>query len=333
MSTMPLRAMSGRRMHLTRISMIPLAITLIVVSTASCVTQPWVHAAESPDAHVEVAALERHVRALAEDFLPRSVENPAQLQAAGDYVLAQMRAAGATPEIQNVDVNGTLYRNFIARFGPTEGSMLVIGAHYDACGQTPGADDNASGVAGLLELTRLLAQEPPPRPVELVAYTLEEPPYFRTDSMGSYWHARNLERQGRQVRLMVSLEMIGYYRDEPKSQSFPVAGMGLLYPDEGNFIAVVGAWRDFGTMRRIKALFKGASDLPVVTVNAPESVTGVDFSDHASYWRFGMPALMVTDTAFLRNPNYHDASDTAATLDYTRMAKVVRAMHAVAMQF
>ena len=320
-------------MHAKRVSVLLFAVSAIVVSTASCVTQPWVKAVESPDVEVGAAALERHVRALAEDFYPRSVENPAQLQAAGDYVLAQMRAAGATPEIQDVEVNGTAYRNFIARFGPTEGPLLVIGAHYDSCGQTPGADDNASGVAGLLELTRLLARNPPPRPVELVAYTLEEPPFFRTDSMGSFWHARELDRRGREVRLMVSLEMIGYYRDGPETQSFPVAGLGLLYPDEGNFIAVVGAWRDFGTMRRVKALFKGASDLPVVTINAPESVSGVDFSDHASYWRFDMPALMVTDTAFLRNPNYHEAGDTPATLDYARMAKVVRAMHAVAMQF
>jgi Zn-dependent M28 family amino/carboxypeptidase len=310
-----------------------ITVTTIVVSTASCVTQPWVKPVESPDVEVGAAALERHVRALAEDFFPRSVENPAQLQAAGDYVLAQMRAAGATPEIQDVEADGTAYRNFIARFGPAQGPLLVIGAHYDSSGQTPGADDNASGVAGLLELTRLLARNPPPRPVELVAYTLEEPPFFRTDSMGSFWHARELDRRGREVRLMVSLEMIGYYRDGPGTQSFPVAGLGLLYPDEGNFIAVVGAWRDFGTMRRVKALFKGASDLPVVTINAPESVSGVDFSDHASYWRFDMPALMVTDTAFLRNPNYHEAGDTAATLDYARMAKVVRAMHAVAMQF
>jgi Zn-dependent M28 family amino/carboxypeptidase len=319
-------------MHAKRVSILLLTVAAVVVSTASCVTQPWVKAVESPEVEVGAAALERHVRALAEDFYPRSVENPAQLLAAGDYVLAQIRAAGATPEIQNVEVNGTVYRNFIVRFGPAEGPLLVIGAHYDSCGQTPGADDNASGVAGLLELTRLLARNPPPRPVELVAYTLEEPPFFRTDSMGSFWHARELDRLGREVRLMVSLEMIGYYRDGPRTQSFPVAGLGLLYPDEGNFIAVVGAWRDFGTMRRVKALFMGASDLPVVTINAPESVSGVDFSDHASYWRFDMPALMVTDTAFLRNPNYHEAGDTAATLDYARMAKVVRAMHAVAMQ-
>lgn len=132
---------------------------------------------------------------------------------------------------------------------------------------------------------------------------------------------------------MVSLETIGFYRDERKTQSFPAPAIGLLYPDTGNFIAVVGAFRDFGEMRKIKALFKGASNLPVETINAPSSVPGVDFSDHASYWRFDMPAVMVTDTAFLRNPNYHESGNAPDTLDYARMAKVVRAMHAVAMRF
>jgi hypothetical protein len=318
---------------LRRIATLLALLSVALASGVSCVTQPWVRPVSSGEVVIDSAALERHVRALSETFHPRSVENPAQLAAAGDYVRAQMRAAGAMPEVQDVLVGGTTYRNFIVRFGPTDGPLLVIGAHYDSCGQTPGADDNASGVAALLELTRLLAANPPSHAVELVAYTLEEPPYFRTDSMGSFWHARGLQEQGREVRLMVSLETIGYYRDEPKSQKFPAPGVSLLYPDTGNFIAVVGAYRDFGAMRRIKALFKGASDLPVETINAPASVPGVDFSDHASYWRFDMPAVMVTDTAFLRNPNYHEPGDTPDTLDYARMAKVVRAMHAVAMQF
>lgn len=320
-------------MHLRRILVYLLTVALLASGIVSCVSQPGVKAVESPEVTVELVALQRHVQALAVTYHPRSVENFAMLEAAGDYVLAEMRAAGAAPEIQNVDVNGTMHRNFIARFGPPEGSLLVIGAHYDACGQTPGADDNASGVAALLELTRLLARDPPSQPVELVAYTLEEPPYFRTEFMGSFRHASALAQQKRQVRLMVSLEMIGYFRDEPRSQDYPVAGLGLLYPDQGNFIAIVGAFNDVSNMRRIKALFKGASDLPVESINAPSSVPGVDFSDHASYWRFDMPAVMVTDTAFLRNPNYHEPGDTPETLDYARMAKVVRAMHAVAMQF
>jgi len=316
-----------------RVPVFLLIIALLAGVTASCVSQPGVRAIESGEVTVEVTALQRHVQALAVTYYPRSVDNFAMLEAAGDYVLAEMRAAGAKPEIQTVDVNGIVYRNFIARFGPAQGPLLVIGAHYDSCGQTPGADDNASGVAALLELTRLLARAPPSQPVELVAYTLEEPPYFRTEHMGSYRHASALAQQKRAVRLMVSLEMIGFFRDEPKSQDYPVAGLGLLYPDQGNFIAVVGAFSDVSNVRRIKALFKGASDLPVESINAPSSVPGVDFSDHANYWRFDMPAVMVTDTAFLRNPNYHERSDTPETLDYARMAKVVRAMHAVAMQF
>jgi hypothetical protein len=169
--------------------------------------------------------------------------------------------------------------------------------------------------------------------VELVAYTLEEPPYFRTEFMGSFQHARALAQQNREVRLMLSLEMIGYFRDPPGSQRYPVAALKALYPDRGNFIALVGPYRDFGLMRRVKGLFKGASDLPATSINAPSLVQGVDFSDHASYWRFKMPALMVTDTAFMRNPNYHLPGDTADTLDYARMAKVVRGVYAVAMEF
>ena len=169
--------------------------------------------------------------------------------------------------------------------------------------------------------------------MELVAYTLEEPPYFRTEFMGSFRHARELAQQGREVRLMVSLEMIGYYRDEPGTQGYPVAALRMMYPDQGNYIAIVGASGDESIVRRMKALFKGASDLPVESINAPASVPGVDFSDHANYWHFGMPAVMVTDTAFLRNPHYHQATDTPDTLDYASMAKVVCALHAVAMQF
>ena len=320
-------------MHLLRISIAVLVLCSLAGMLASCVTQPWVTPEPSPTADVQPEALRRHVRALSVDHFPRSVDNLEALHAAGDYVLAELSAAGATPEVQPFDVGGVTHRNFIARFGPLEGPVLVIGAHYDSCGQTPGADDNASGVAGLLELARLLATNPPPHPVELVAFTLEEPPHFRTENMGSFQHARALAEGGRDVRLMMSLEMIGFFRDTPGSQQYPVPGLGLLYPDTGNFITVVGGYENFGDMRRIKALFLGASDLPVATINAPRSVQGVDFSDHASYWHFGMPAVMITDTAFLRNPNYHEAGDTADTLDYERMAKVVRGVHAVALRY
>ncbi|MDF3021828.1 MAG: peptidase [Steroidobacteraceae bacterium] len=316
-----------------RIGLFVAVLVLLVGVLASCVAQPGVRAIASPDAAIDTAALERHVRMLSSTLHPRSFEHAQNLDAAADYVLGEFRATGASTDVQAYEVDGRTYRNVIARFGPATGPLLVIGAHYDSCSDTPGADDNASGVAGLIELARALAATPPTQPVELVAYTLEEPPFFRTESMGSFQHARGLSRQGREVRLMLSLEMIGFFRDTPRSQQYPLSALKVLYPDEGNFIALVGGYRDFGAMRRVKGLFKGASDLPATSINAPALVQGVDFSDHASYWRFGMPAIMVTDTAFLRNPNYHGAGDTADTLDYARMAKVVRGVHAVAMEF
>jgi Zn-dependent M28 family amino/carboxypeptidase len=308
---------------------------LLLGSGAGCafITQPLVDPLASPPAQVDTVALENHVRMLAVTLHPRSIDNAANLDAAADYVIEQMRATGARTAVQSFEANGTTYRNLIARFGPDEGALLVIGAHYDSCGDTPGADDNASGVAGLLELARLLAASPPPHPVELVAYTLEEPPFFRTENMGSFQHARELARGKREVRLMMSLETIGYFRDDSDTQRFPVGGLGAFYPDQGNFIAIVGRFGDFGETRRVKALFRGATDLPAESINAPRSVPGVDFSDHASYWQFGYPAVMVTDTAFLRNPNYHGAGDTPATLDYRRMAQVVQATYAVATLF
>ena len=185
----------------------------------------------------------------------------------------------------------------------------------------------------MLELARLLGAHPPPQPVELVAFALEEPPYFRTAAMGSFQHAQALVDARREVRLMIALEMIGYFRDTAGSQDFPVRALAPMYPDKGDFIAIVGRFGDFGATRRLKALFRGATDLPVESINAPSYVTGVDFSDHASYWHFGIPAVMVTDTAFFRNQNYHGAGDTPETLDYARMAKVVSAVCSVTQAF
>jgi Zn-dependent M28 family amino/carboxypeptidase len=316
-----------------RIAVFVLVLSLLMGGLAACVIQPAVRAIASPAASIDPAALERHVRILSATLHPRSYENAANLAAAADYVLAEFAAAGARTDVQKFSVDGREYRNVIARFGPAQGPLLVIGAHYDSCCDTPGADDNASGVAGLIELARALAATPPEQSVELVAFTLEEPPFFRTDDMGSFRHAQALARERREVRLMLSLEMIGFFRDTPGSQQYPMGVLKLLYPEQGDFIALVGGYRDFGAMRRVKALFKGAATLPAVSINAPSLVQGVDFSDHASYWRFEMPAIMITDTAFLRNPNYHQISDTAGTLDYVRMAQVARGVYAVAMEF
>jgi hypothetical protein len=204
---------------------------------------------------------------------------------------------------------------------------VVVGAHYDTAGPLPGADDNASGVAGLLELARALGAAPPEGRVDLVAYTLEEPPFFMTPRMGSAVHAASLRREGIEVRAMISLEMIGYFTDAPNSQTFPLGILRFFYPRTGNFIAVVGKLGQGSTLRRIKQAMRAASDLPVESINAPTWIPGVDFSDHRSYWMAGYPAAMITDTAFYRNDRYHTVQDTPESLDYSRMAKVVEGVH------
>lgn len=308
------------------------------------VVQPFVQPVPSAPPAVDPSRLERHVRKLSVDFYPRSHDRVDNLDAAARYITDEFKAAGAAVTIQEVKVEGESYQNVIARFGPGQGPVLVVGAHYDshadtrkpgdvADTHTPGADDNASGVVGLIELAHLLGRHPQARPIELVAYTLEEPPHFRTEHMGSAWHANSLRAAGREVRLMLSLEMIGYFNDAPGSQRYPISAMSYLYPDRGNFIALVGKLDNFAATRRAKAFMAGASDLPVYSLNGPVLVQGIDYSDHRNYWRAGFPALMVTDTAFQRNAHYHRAGDTADTLDYVRSAKVVRSIYALTQQF
>lgn len=328
-------------------SAVLLTIAIIWTGAAACialVAQPLVSPIACSSPQVDPARLEAHVKKLSVDLYPRSADQFDKLDQAAQYVSAQLKASGAQVSVQEVIVQEATYRNIIARFGPQQGALMVIGAHYDSNGDaraekitpathTPGADDNASGVAGLIELAHLLGRSAQARPIELVAFTTEEPPHYRSVHMGSVWHARSLAAAGRDVQLMLSLEMIGYFSDAPGSQQYPLAGMQHLYPEHGDFIAVVGKLGGLGATRRVKALMAGATDLPVVSVNAPRALQGVDFSDHRSYWDQGMPALMVTDTAFLRNPNYHGAGDTYDKLDYRRMAKVVRGVYAVTQKY
>ena len=343
-SRAPLNAAPSRKWRWTAAAALSLA--LIAVGISGCmVMQPtgnFVHTAMSIGEQPSPDRLREHVRVLSEDFLGRGFDQPQTLQHAADYIVAELAKSGITAERQRFEVDGHGYENLIARFGPEQGDkpLLVMGAHYDSAlthegVPTPGADDNASGVAGLLELARLLAKKAPTQPVELVFYTLEEPPNFRTDDMGSYRHALSLQQRKQSVRLMLSVEMIGYYSDAPGSQSYPLAPLGWFYPDQANFIALIGEMKNFGAMRHTKALMRASSDesqpLGVYSLNSPRFVQGVDFSDHLNYWRLGYPAIMVTDTSFMRNPHYHQSTDTWDRLDYQRMAQVVRMLAAVAL--
>jgi Zn-dependent M28 family amino/carboxypeptidase len=320
--------------------MVVLAVVLI-----SLVTQPFVTPIPSQPPHADSTRLETSVKHLSVDLYPRSYDQFQNLELAAQYIIDEFKASGGAVTIQVVDVKAKKYKNIIAHFGPQSEPLIVIGAHYDSYGDpnirarypggytlethTPGADDNASGVAGLLELSRLLGRNSQTRSIDLVAYTLEEPPYFDTEHMGSVWHAHSLTVAKRDVQLMVSLEMIGYFSDARGSQHFPFPAMAHLYSDRGDFIGVVGKFSDFNLTRKIKALMSGATDLKVYSINAPPFLQGIDFSDHRSYWNEDIPAFMVTDTAFYRNGNHHQSGDTYEKLDYQRMAKVVQSIYAL----
>jgi Zn-dependent M28 family amino/carboxypeptidase len=272
---------------------------------------------------VDQRRLEGHVRKLCEEFFPRDAFHPENLDRAAAYVRSQFEETGARVADQPFVVEGHTYRNVVASFGPETREHVVVGAHYDACGELPGADDNASGVAGLIELAGLLAGAPLSSRVDLVAFTLEEPPSFGSPAMGSAVHAKSLREAGARVRAMLALEMIGCFSDEPGSQQFPLPLLRLFYPGRGNFLALAGRLVEIGLLRRVRASMRAASPLPVRSIAAPRGLFGIDLSDNVSYWDQGYPALMVTDTAFFRNERYHTAEDTPDTLDYPRMAEVV----------
>lgn len=276
---------------------------------------------------VDAARLRAHVEMLSQRFFPRDAAHPANLDRAAAYIRGEFEHAGGQVSEQTYQVSGQTYRNVLAQFGPTTAQRVVVGAHYDAAGPIAAADDNASGVAGLIEIAYLLGRAPLATRVDLAAYTLEEMPFFRSETMGSAIHAASLKAQAVPVKAMLALEMIGYFSDAEDSQRFPLPFLSWLYPTRGNFIAVVGRLDQGLLVRRVKQAMLDASALPVYSMNAPRSLPGVDWSDHRSFWEAGYPAVMITDTAFYRNPNYHDASDRPETLDYGRMAMVAQAVY------
>ena len=309
----------GRR---TRLGLLAAGAVLAPVALAGlAVRQPVRGALPFRDGpRADSTRLREHVEFLVGDGVPRNPDHPRRMEAVAEYILGALASAGGRVEVQPYTAGGTDQRNVIARFGSGPGPVVVVGAHYDVFGDLPGADDNASGVAGLLELARLLGERGPGGPVELVAYSTEEPPYFGTGEMGSAVHAAALEARRARVRCMICLEMIGYYTDVPVAHN-PLMG-AAAYPRHGRFVAVAGRWRDRALARHVKRAFRGATDLQVCSYSGPVSV-GADLSDQRNYWRHGWEAVMVTDTGHLRNPNYHRETDTPDTLDYDAMAGVV----------
>ena len=271
--------------------------------------------------------LMRHVKVLS-SILPKRSYQEGMLNKSAEYIFNELKKYSNDVKYQYYVVEGIEYKNIVAKYGPDDNSdVYVVGAHYDSLDGLPGADDNASGVAGIIELARLFSLSPPPETIQLVAYSLEEPPFFRSKNMGSYHHAKSLFDNSLNVKLMISIEMIGYFSDEAASQTYPVPIMKYFYPSEGNFIAVVGGINEFEQTRFFKERMRTSTPLPVFSINAPSIIPGIDFSDHLNYWLFNYPAIMVTDTSFYRNHNYHTLDDTWEKLNYKKMAMVVQGIY------
>ncbi|MBU0552872.1 M28 family peptidase [Myxococcota bacterium] len=274
------------------------------------------------DAHLALAArLKAHVHMLAVDIGPRSERRPEALRRAAAYIQAELEAAGlaVTREVYQTQVE---VANLVAsRPGKDPNKILIIGAHYDTVDTTPGADDNASGVAALLEIARLV-QAPLDVTVRYVAFVNEEPPHFAEETMGSLVHAKACKARGEDVRGMFSLEMLGYYDEMPGGQKYPPP-LQMVYPDRGDYIAFVGNISSRQLLKEAIKQFRLKADFPSEMLMGTKHISGVDFSDHRNFWALDYPALMVTDTAFFRNRHYHRPTDTPDTLDYDRMSRVV----------
>lgn len=269
--------------------------------------------------------LSGHVHRLAGKIGERNVWRPDALEKTARFLEGTFGGLGLRVSAQEYREDQETVRNIVAeRTGadrPEE--IIVVGAHYDSVLGTPGADDNASGVAALIEAARMLVDRPLARTVRFIAFVNEEPPFFQTQRMGSFRYARRARQRGDRIVAMVCLESIGYYREQPGTQTYPTPLLAPFYPSRGDFIAFIGNFGSQRLLRRSLAAFRRHTAFPSRGLLSPSMVPGVDWSDHWAFWQHGYRAIMVTDTALFRNPHYHGAGDTPDRLDYPRMARVV----------
>lgn len=285
----------------------------------------------TPDQEVLRRRLERHVRVLAGEVGERSAATYPNAVRAAAYIDSVLRSLGYVVVSQEFSAGGRTYRNVEATLGGgtvARHEVVLLGAHYDTAEDASGADDNASGVAGVLELARVFARAPQGRTVRFVFFANEEPPWFPTSDMGSRHYAKAARARNDQIVAMLSIESIGYYDTEKGSQRYPFP-LNLAYPDVGDFIGFVSNLKSRPLLRRAIAAFRAHARFPTQGAAAPAWVPGVWWSDHWSFWLEGYPAIMITDTAPYRNPFYHTAADTPDKLDYGRMARVVDGLAAV----
>jgi len=303
------------------------ALILLILVAVLTVSPTSTSAAAAPPLDERLRA---HVSAIASS--EHNTGTPLALERAAAYIETALTEAGYRPARQEYAAGGQRVRNIevaVGNLAPGKrpDRIFIVGAHYDSAPGAPGANDNGSGTAAVLELARLLKNVQLSAGTELrfVLFVNEEPPWFMGEQMGSMVHAAEMKRQGQPVQAALVLETMGYYTDAPNSQQLP-PGLEGRYPSTGNFIAFVGTLESSSLVREALAAFRAHSEFPAEGLAAPAHTTGVTLSDHSSYNRHGYPALMITDTAFMRYPYYHTAQDTPEKLDYESMARVVNGL-------
>jgi hypothetical protein len=268
-------------------------------------------------------ALRRDIVELAEKIGERNTIHYGALQKAADYIERELSVAGKVSR-QPYTASGRVCENLEVELpgksSPAE--IVVVGGHYDSVFGCAGANDNASGTAGVLALARSLAKTAPARTLRFVAFVNEEPPHFQTVDMGSRVYAKRCRERNENVVAMLSLETIGYFSDAEGSQKYPPP-LGLFYPSKGNFIAFVGNVGSRALVHRCIRVFRDRAPFPSEGAAVPSFLPGVGWSDHESFWAYDYPGVMVTDTAPFRYPHYHQIGDTPDKIDYDRCARVV----------
>jgi len=306
-----------------QIKLVPILLFSVIISCSPILSQ------EKCDTN----RIKQHLTTITKRDTARHFMNPDELDSVAAYIYQEFSKSADSVYYQTYSANGTTYRNVIAIFGIKNQKRIIVGAHYDVCGNQQGADDNASGTVGLLELSRMLRGAELNNRIDLVAYTLEEPPFFRTEFMGSAIHAKSIEKNKDDILGMVSLEMIAYFDDKKGSQEYPLGILKWFYGGKGNYITLVRKNSADKFVKRFIRNYKKTKQIKAKKFAAPRSLPGIDFSDHLNYWNMGIDALMITDTSFYRNKNYHKETDTMETLDFARMAKVIDATYQVLVSY
>lgn len=270
-----------------------------------------------------------HVRMLATQIGARNDDHPEAYRKAQKYLEDELKSYGYEVALHEVKSGKDTWFNVEATRPGKSKEVVVFGAHYDSCFDTPGADDNASGVAALLELARLMSRESPEKTLHFAFFANEEPPHFQRRSMGSLQYAKMARERGDNIHVMYSLEMLGFYTTEPNSQKYPPI-IDMFYPTTGDFVAFVSSLEHRALTRDVVSKFRERAAFPSQGFAGPTFVQGIDYSDHWSFWQHGFPAIMVTDTSFFRTPHYHQPTDVPETLDFERLARVVTGLKALA---